>query len=112
MAVEDYLAQFTGEPRQRLETVRALVAESAPDAVEAMAYGLIGWKLAGRPLIYVGSFAHHLGLYATPQGHQEFAEKFAPYKQGKGLVQFPHDQPLPTDLIGEVVRFRVASLAS
>jgi len=30
----------------------------------------------------------------------------ASYKQGKGSVQFPHNQPLPEDLIRRIVRYR------
>ena len=29
------------------------------------------------------------------------------YKQGKGFVQFPLNQPMPLDLITRIVKFRV-----
>lgn len=109
--VADYLAQFTGETRARLETVRGMVAERCPRAVEAFSYGLIGYQLNGHPLIYVGGFAHHIGLYATPQGHEAFAADFAPYRQGKGSVQFPLAQPLPVDLIARVIDHRVETVS-
>ena len=34
----------------------------------------------------------------------------AQYKQGKGSVQFPHTEPLPTDLVRRVVEFRIGSV--
>lgn len=111
MTVDDYLQQFDGETLTRLNTVRALVRQEVPDAVESMSYGLIGYKLGGKPLVYFGGFAHHLGLYATPNGHEAFKTEFAPYKQGKGSVQFPLDQPLPLDLIRRVVRYRKDTLS-
>lgn len=105
-----YLARFPDETRSRLETLRKMVRERSPQAAEAMSYGLIGYKLNGHPLIYFGGFTHHVGLYATPVGHEAFAAEFAKYKQGKGSVQFPHAEPLPLDLIARVIAHRVATV--
>ena len=110
-SVQAYLEGFDGEVAVRLERVRAIVAEEAPDAVEGMAYGLIGWKLRKKPLIYTGGFATHVGLYATPEGHEAFADELSHYKQGKGSVQLPLAEPLPEDLIRRIVAFRVSSLS-
>lgn len=112
MTVDDYLAQFDGEMLARLQTVRKTIQEEVPDAVESLSYGLVGYKLRGKPLVYFGGFAHHLGFYATPNGHEAFAADFAPYKQGKGSVQFPAGQPLPLDLIRRVVRYRIQVVSS
>lgn len=103
---DEYLSQFTGETRSRLDTMRELIHEEAPDAIESFSYGLVGYKLNGKPLVYFGGFTRHIGFYATPNGHAVFAKDFAKYKQGKGSVQFPLNQPLPVDLIGRVVRCR------
>lgn len=108
--VNEYLNQFTGEIRSRLDTMRSLIRTEAPDAVESFSYGLVGYKLRGKPLVYFGGFAHHIGFYATPNGHAAFADDFAKYKQGKGSVQFPLDQHLPIDLIRRVVRYRVENI--
>lgn len=105
--VDTYLNQFQGEVRERLDTLRHVIKEAAPDASEAYSYGLVGYKRNGKPLVYFGGFAHHVGFYATPNGHAAFQEAFAPYKQGKGSVQFPHTKPLPLDLVRDVVRYRI-----
>lgn len=105
--VDDYLDQFDGELRTRLDRLRALIRESAPDAVEGYNYGLAGYKRNGKPLVYFGGFAHHVGFYATPNGHAAFAEEFSKYKQGKGSVQFPLIEPLPEELIKKVIAYRV-----
>lgn len=105
-AVEQYINQFDGEVHTRLVQLRELVHTEVPGAAESFTYGLIGYKLNGKPLVYFGGFAKHVGFYATPNGHEAFREDFATYKQGKGSVQFPNDQPLPIDLIQRVVRYR------
>ena len=108
--VDEYLGRFDGELRRRLDAVRRTIRAEAPEAAESFSYGLVGYKLNGKPLVYFGGFKNHLGFYATPNGHEAFAREFAEYKQGKGSVQFPLDRPLPTDLIKRVVAFRKAQI--
>lgn len=108
--VDSYLRQFDGDLRERLDEVRALVRAEAPEAVESFTYGLVGYKLGGKPLVYFGGFAKHIGFYATPNGHEAFKDDFSKYKQGKGSVQFPNDQPLPVELIKRVVAYRKAQI--
>lgn len=111
MTVDEYIAQFPTSVQDRLVVIRALIHEQAPEAVESMAYGMPAYKMNGKPLIYFAGYANHVGLYATPAGHTAFEKEFTQYKQGKGSVQFPHNQPLPAELISRVVRFRVNELA-
>jgi len=104
--VEEYLQQFEGVCRDRLSQVRQIILKEAPDAVESISYGMPAYKTFGKPLVYVAGYAKHIGLYATPSGHAAFEVELASYKQGKGSVQFPHNQPLPEDLIRRIVAFR------
>ncbi len=104
--VTDYLNRFDGEVYGRLQTMRSLVSEIVPDATESFSYGLIGYKLNSKPLIYFGGFKEHVGLYATPNGHDAFKEEFSVYRQGKGSVQLPNSQPLPIELIRRVIEYR------
>lgn len=111
-SVEDYIKSAPKEIQSRLKSLRALVMKEVPDAVESISYGMPGYKLNGKPLIYFAGYEHHVGLYATPQGHEAFAKELAKYKQGKGSVQFPNDQPLPMELIRSIVKFRKESLST
>ncbi len=108
--IDAYVGKFEGERRKRLDTLRELVKTTAPTAVESLSYGLVGYKLNGKPLVYFGAFPNHIGFYATPQGHEAFADDLAKYKQGKGSVQFPLNQPLPVDLITRMVQFKKEQL--
>lgn len=108
--VDDYIASFPDEVAALLVRLRALVREQAPGAVEGMSYGMPAYKLNGKPLIYFAAFKNHIGLYATPSGHAEFASELSKYKQGKGSVQFPLNEPFPDDLIVRIVKFRVECL--
>jgi uncharacterized protein YdhG (YjbR/CyaY superfamily) len=105
--IDAYLDRCTPEARAILQAIRALVHEEAPDALEAVKYGLPTFVLDGTNLVHVGAFARHVGVYPIPATLEAFTEALAPYKRGKGSVQFPLDRPIPYDLIRRMVRFRV-----
>ncbi len=109
-SVEDYINQFSGETKTRLLTLRKLITAEVPEAEEGIMYGLVGYKLQKKPLVYFGGFANHIGFYATPTGHEAFKDELSKYKQGKGSVQFPMDEPLPVDLVKRMVVFRKQSI--
>lgn len=106
-AVDQYISSFPQEVQLILDQVRTIIRHAAPDAVESIAYGMPAYKLKGKPLVYFAGFKNHIGFYATPTGHAQFANELSNYKQGKGSVQFPLNKPLPTDLIRSIVEFRV-----
>ncbi|MBA4408581.1 MAG: DUF1801 domain-containing protein [Bacteroidota bacterium] len=89
-----------------LNQVRSTIRQAAPEAEESISYGMPAYKLNGRRLVYFAGFKNHIGFYATPSGHSEFAKELSKYKQGKGSVQFPLDQPMPLELIAQIVEFR------
>jgi uncharacterized protein YdhG (YjbR/CyaY superfamily) len=106
--VEEYISKFPPEVRIRLEQMRNSIRSSAPGATEEIAYGMPAYKLNGRPLVYFAAFKSHIGFYATPSGHEAFSAELSKYKQGRGSVQFPLNQPLPLDLVRQITEFRVA----
>jgi uncharacterized protein YdhG (YjbR/CyaY superfamily) len=106
-SVDEYIQTFPKDIQTLLEKVRTTIIEKAPDAVESIAYRMPAYKTNGKPLVYFAGFKKHIGFYATPTGHDEFANELSKYKQGKGSVQFPLNKPIPFDLIGRIVEFRV-----
>lgn len=104
---EEYILQFPSETQEILNQLRELIKTAAPDAIESISYGMPAYKTFKKPLVYFAGYDKHIGLYATPSGHREFEKELSKYKQGKGSVQFPLDQPIPYDLIMRIVEFRV-----
>ncbi len=105
-SVDQYIKTFPSDIQTLLEKLRTIIMETAPEADEGIAYGMPAYKTNGKPLVYFAAHKNHIGFYATPSGHSEFADELATYKQGKGSVQFPLDQPIPFDLIKRMVKFR------
>ena len=105
--VDDYIASFPTSTQKLLKQVRKAVKAAAPKAEESISYGMPAYKYMGKPLVYFGGYEKHIGFYATPTGHKQFEKELSKYKQGKGSVQFPIDEPLPISLITKIVKFRV-----
>jgi uncharacterized protein YdhG (YjbR/CyaY superfamily) len=107
-SVDEYIRTFPENVQELLVQMRSAIRKAAPDAEEGFGYGMPAYKLKGKPLVYFAGFSQHIGFYATPTGHSEFAAELSKYKQGKGSVQFPIDKPLPLELITNITKFRVA----
>ena len=105
--VDEYIGSFPENIQILLRQIRATIVAKVPEATEGIAYGMPAYKTYGKALVYFAGFKKHIGFYATPTGHTEFAAELSIYKQGKGSVQFPLDSPIPLDLIGRIVAFRV-----
>ena len=105
--VEEYKENFSSEVRLKLDQIRKLVFEVAPNASESISYGMPAYRTNGKPLVYFAGYKNHIGFYATPSGHEKFKRELAGFKQGKGSVQFPIQRDLPLKLIREIIEFRV-----
>lgn len=106
-AVDRYIASSSTSARPKLKALRDVVKKEAPRAEEAISYGLPGYKLLGKPLVYFGAWKTHIGFYATPSGNAAFKKELAKYDVAKGSIRFPIDKPLPLGLIRKMVRMRV-----
>lgn len=105
--IDAFIAQYDPELQTRLQELRQTIRNAAPGAQEAIAYGIPTFKLNGKNLVHFSAYKKHIGFYPNPGGIEAFAERLAPYEQSKGTVKFPLDQPLPLDLIAEIVAYRV-----
>lgn len=110
--VDDYIARSSVDVREILRRIRSLIKKTAPDAIESISYGIPAYRQDDRPLVYFAGFKNHIGFYATPQSHENFSKELAKYKQGKGSVQFPLNQPIPYDLIEKMVSYKLKQLGS
>ncbi len=104
--IDAYIANFPNEIQKLLQQMRQTIQRAAPEASEKISYQLPTFYLDGN-LVHFAAYDHHIGFYPTPSGIEHFQAELVGYKQGKGSVQFPIDEPLPLTLIGKIVAFRV-----
>jgi len=108
--IDEYLAGFSGETGERLAAIRAIVSRLAPEAEEAIVYGIPTFRLNGN-LVHFAGFKNHIGFYPTPTGIEAFRDRLTAYEHAKGSVKFPLSEPLPETLIEDIVKFRIAEAA-
>jgi uncharacterized protein YdhG (YjbR/CyaY superfamily) len=109
--IDDYIAACSQEVQPKLQEMRATIKQAAPDAEEAISYQMPTFRLNGN-LVHFAAFKNHIGFYPVPSGIEAFKKELSVYKQGKGSVQFPLDEPLPLKLITRIVKFRVKENAA
>jgi uncharacterized protein YdhG (YjbR/CyaY superfamily) len=104
--IDEYIAIFPKNVRDILEELRKVIRESAPEAEETISYGMPTFKLNGN-LVHFAAYKNHIGFYPTPSAIVAFKKELSSYKQAKGSVQFPINEPIPFDIVKKIVEFRV-----
>jgi uncharacterized protein YdhG (YjbR/CyaY superfamily) len=106
-----YFAALPPQVRKRMKDIRDIIHAIAPDAVEVFSYGIPGFRLNGKPLVWYAAFTHHTSLYPmTGAIRKAHAAALKGYKMSTGTVQFPLDEPLPVALVKRLVKARLAEV--
>nr|WP_295928951.1 DUF1801 domain-containing protein [uncultured Dyadobacter sp.] len=107
-SVDEYQDIFQGDKKERLQTIRGIIRDVAPDAEEVISYQIPAYKHFGF-LVYYSAATHHISLsYPFSDALlSEFQSELAQYKVSKSAIQLPDKDPLPTDLIRRIVVFRM-----
>jgi uncharacterized protein YdhG (YjbR/CyaY superfamily) len=104
--IDEYIANFPAEIQKILQEIRLTIQKVAPEASEKISYAMPTFVLEGN-LVHFAAFKNHIGFYPTPSGTTKFQQEILKYKHAKGSIQFPLEQPMPFDLIVQIVKFRV-----
>jgi uncharacterized protein YdhG (YjbR/CyaY superfamily) len=59
-----------------------------------------------KDIVHFGAFKGHIGLY-PPVREPDLQSRTLAYRGEKGNLRFPLDQPIPYDLIADIVKARV-----
>lgn len=105
-SIDDYLAKLPVEQRLALETLRGQIRAVVPQAEETISYGLPTFKLNGN-LVHFGAAARHCAFYPGAVT-EAFAERLAGFETAKGTIRFQPENPLPPELVRDIVSYCVA----
>lgn len=105
--IDAYFENVAEPARTTLQTIRRITQETAPDAVELIAYGMPGFKYRGKPLLYYAAAKNHCALYGLSTDR---AEQAGYDTSKKGTIRFPPDAPPPDSLLQELLTMRLQDI--
>jgi uncharacterized protein YdhG (YjbR/CyaY superfamily) len=112
-SVDEYIAAQPEAMRPKLEQVRAAIRRTAPAALEGIGYGMPGYKLHGKPMLYFAGFKEHYSLFAASGTFfAALEDELRGYDLRKGTIHFPLTKPVPVKLISRIAKLRAAGIAT
>lgn len=105
--VQRYMALQPAKHRAALRKIRAIIRATAPTAVEHFSYGIPGFRLNQRPLVWYAAFKQHVSLYpVTASIKRALAGALDGYQTSTGTIRLPLDEPMPVTVIKKIVKAR------
>ncbi len=102
--IDAYIAAQSEKVRPYLSQVRDAIRNVLPGAQER-----ISWRMPtywqGHNIIHFAAHKNHIGLYPGPEAIVHFSERLKEHKTSKGAIQFPYNEKIPLELIGEIAEW-------
>ncbi|MFT4225448.1 iron chaperone [Micropruina sp.] len=109
-SIDEYLDGIEPAFRPQLERIRTLVTRLVPHVEEAISYRMPTLKYKGRALVYFTASKKHMSFYPSSWAIEEFKDQLSGYKTTEHGIQFTLENPLPSELIEDLVRFHASQI--
>ncbi len=104
--IELYIRAQSKERQSVLREMYQIIKSVAPDAEEAIKYGMPTF-VGNSNLVHFAAMKGHLGFYPAPSAIIHFVAELKNYSTSKGCIRFSYNEPLPKKLIDQIVKFRI-----
>ncbi len=107
-AVDDYIDGLEPSEKAALEHIRSLVRALVPEVEEGTSYGMPAMKYKKKPLLGFIAAQHHLSLFPfSSEVIDATRDRLGGFELSKGTIRFSVANPIPDDVIGDIVRSRL-----
>lgn len=104
--VDEYIASFPKDVKEKLELIRETIRKNTPAATEIISYQMPAYKM-NKVLVYFAAYKNHIGFYPTANPIKIFSKELSRFETSKGAVKFPLDKKIPLNLIAKITKYRV-----
>jgi uncharacterized protein YdhG (YjbR/CyaY superfamily) len=110
--IDAYLARLDEPRRSTLNSLRRTILDIVPDAEQCISYRMPAFRLHGKVVAGFAAFTNHLSY--LPHSGSVFSQlpaETAGYTTTTGALHFPIDQPLPRELVEQLIAVRLREVA-
>ena len=105
-SIAEYIRQAPAQARPHLKRLHALLAEVAPEAQQAIKWGM-PFFIEPRFLFSFSAHKAHLNFAPSEGALLRFARELEGHRTTKYMLQLPYDEPLPEALIRKIAKDRL-----
>ncbi len=98
-AVDEYIARFSPEVRQRLLFIRQTVLNAFGEVEEKIYYGYPTVCVKGDTVLFYGAYKDHVSICVGYEWIDFLKGQFPQFGYTKATIKFPHEDPFPEDVI-------------
>jgi len=106
--IDQYLSQQPAEISRKLQQIRQIIRNVAPEATESFSYQMPSFDFHGK-LAYYAAFKEHYSLFVMPEILRVFKDRLTNYSLSKSAIRIPSGEPVPEALIVEIIAFAAQS---
>ena len=107
--IDEYLANVKSDHRRTLQELRQTIQTAVPKAEECISYGIPGFRLNRRILVFFGAWANHCAFYpGTAATLKNFRNELRNFQTSRGTIRFSPAKSLPVALVKKLVKRGIA----
>ncbi|MFD1121101.1 iron chaperone [Methylophilus flavus] len=100
---EEYFKSLSPVIQALMLSIQQKVETLLPEVTRCISYQMPAFRANQHVFFYFAAFRKHIGIYPPVTKDLALINVLQPYRGKKGNLSFPLDQPLPLELIGQVV---------
>ena len=108
--IDAYLDDLDEPKRSTLEALRASILRVRPDAEECLSYGVPGFRVEGVVVAGFAAAKNHLSYFPHSGSVLDQIDGLDAYDCAKGTLRFRIDEPLPDELVTDLLSVRISMI--